>query len=212
MWSCMKHLQDDPVPAKHEAVFCRRWLDEETGEAISPVVKQCFLDLKGYYVAMKPNLRRLYCIMIDYKMYAHLFKSLFFHNLTKYTVDLDGKTFHPNVLDFGPALFNGWITKLVSRQLGINEEEMLDIDACELIINGNRVSLTPLELGVMQYLQQHEGDVVKRVSLLEDVWGYGNYTGSNVVDTKIRSLRKKLGTYAPMIETVSGLGYRYKRI
>ena len=72
--------------------------------------------------------------------------------------------------------------------------------------------LTPLELGVMQYLEQHEGDVVKRDTLLETVWGYGDFTGSNVVDVKIRSLRKKLGQYSPMIETVSGVGYRFKRI
>jgi DNA-binding response OmpR family regulator len=64
----------------------------------------------------------------------------------------------------------------------------------------------------MHYLEQHEGDIVRRTSLLENVWGYGNYSGSNVVDTKIRSLRKKLGDYAQVIETVSGMGYRFRRI
>ena len=103
--------------------------------------------------------------------------SITFDNLINYAVDLDGNTFHPNVLDFGPALFNGWITKLVGLHLGVDE-----------------------------------GDVVKRTSILENVWGYDHYSGSNVVDTKVSSLRKKMGDYAPMIETVSGLGYRFKRI
>jgi DNA-binding response OmpR family regulator len=64
----------------------------------------------------------------------------------------------------------------------------------------------------MQHLNQHEGEVVKRITLLEEVWGYDRFSGSNVVDSKIRSIRKKLGDYAPMIETVSGIGYRFKRI
>ncbi len=121
-------------------------------------------------------------------------------------------TYHTDLLDFGPGLFNGWIARLVGIQLGAYEEDFVDVDACELVVGDSRVGLTPLELGVMVYLQQHEGEVVKRNSLLEDVWGYGNYSGSNVVDTKIRSLRKKLGTYAPSIETVSGIGYRFKRL
>ena len=55
-----------------------------------------------------------------------------------------------------------------------------------------------------------EGAGIK--SLLENVWGYGDYSGaSNVVDTKIRSLRKKMKEYARMIETVSGMGYRFRR-
>ena len=47
---------------------------------------------------------------------------------------------------------------------------------------------------------------------MDDVWGYEKFSGSNVVDTKIRSIRKKLGDYSPMIETVSGIGYRFKKI
>ncbi len=54
--------------------------------------------------------------------------------------------------------------------------------------------------------------MVRRVALIEDVWGYDHYVGgSNVVDARIRSLRKKLGVHAPMIETVTGMGYRFSR-
>jgi DNA-binding response OmpR family regulator len=41
------------------------------------------------------------------------------------------------------------------------------------------------------------------------VWGY-THVGSNVVDTIVRSLRRKLGERASMIETVRGHGYRMR--
>ena len=211
-WRLYKHLEDDPTPPKQHAIFCRRWLDAETGENNSPVIGACFLDVKGYYVAMKPSMRRLYCTRIDYDQYSPLFKSLLFKYLKDYTAELDGTTYHTDVLDFGPALFNGWITSLVSKELGIDRDDILDSAACELVLDGNRIGLTKLELGIMQCFAQNEGDVVKRDTLLEEVWGYGNYAGSNVVDTKIRSLRKKMGDFAPMIETVSGVGYRFRQI
>jgi DNA-binding response OmpR family regulator len=49
------------------------------------------------------------------------------------------------------------------------------------------------------------------VDLLEEVWGYEyDGGGSNVVDSVIRSLRKKLNHHAAAIETVTGLGYRFR--
>ena len=44
--------------------------------------------------------------------------------------------------------------------------------------------------------------------MLRDVWGYDYLGGSNVVDSTIRSIRKKLGPRASAIETVRGFGYR----
>jgi len=127
-------------------------------------------------------------------------------------VAVDNRKYHTDLLDFGPGLFIGWLTSLVGDELGVEEKGVLDEEACELLVDGERVGLAPLEFGVMQYLQEHEGEVVKRFSLLEDVWGYDSYvSGSNVVDAKIRSLRKKLGVFASMIETVSGMGYRFRR-
>jgi hypothetical protein len=208
-----QHLADDPIPKKQKAIFARRWLDADTGEAFpSAAVSACFLDIKGYYVAMKPWLRRLYCTRTDYETYAPLFQSLRFKSLSEYAIELDGQKYHTDVLDFGPGLFEGWLTNLGGDELGVEEEDVLDEEACELVVESERVSLTPLEYGVMRYLQQHKGEVVRRVALIEDVWGYDSYAGgSNVVDAKIRSLRKKLGVYAPMIETVTGMGYRFSR-
>jgi DNA-binding response OmpR family regulator len=72
------------------------------------------------------------------------------------------------------------------------------------------VALTPLEYSVIEYLYQHEGEAVARAELIENVWGY-SYAGSNVVETVVRSLRKKLGDRATVIETLRGVGYRFRR-
>ena len=76
-------------------------------------------------------------------------------------------------------------------------------------MDGRRVDLTRLEFDVLDYLHQRRGKVVDRSDLLRDVWGY-SHVGSNVIDTVVRSLRKKLGERASMIETIRGLGYRLR--
>ena len=61
------------------------------------------------------------------------------------------------------------------------------------------------------YTLAHWGKVVTRDSLLNGVWGIA-YTGSTrTLDTRIASLRRKLGTEAGKIETVHGSGYRYRQ-
>lgn len=76
--------------------------------------------------------------------------------------------------------------------------------------NCQTADLTELELGVLRYLVAHPNEVVTRDSLLNGVWGIA-YTGSTrTLDTRIASLRKKLGTEAGKIETVHGSGYRYR--
>ncbi len=79
----------------------------------------------------------------------------------------------------------------------------------ELVRDGERISLTPLELGVLRYFVSHAGQVVTRDMLIDRVWEQ-NFSGSNVVDAVVRTLRKKLTDWAPSIETVVGHGYRFE--
>lgn len=59
-------------------------------------------------------------------------------------------------------------------------------------------------------MYENEGKAVSRADLLEKVWGYDYEGGSNVVDVVVRALRNKLGERASMIETVRGVGYKYR--
>lgn len=79
----------------------------------------------------------------------------------------------------------------------------------ELVLDGERWPTTRLEYGVMLALTQASGRLVTRDEMLALVWNTP-FAGSNKVDAVVRSLRKKLGPFAPSIETVTGHGYRFR--
>ena len=62
----------------------------------------------------------------------------------------------------------------------------------------------------MRQLSARRGQVVPRISLMADVWGYEYDGGSNVVDVVIKGIRRKLGEDSSAIETVRGAGYRLR--
>jgi DNA-binding response OmpR family regulator len=78
----------------------------------------------------------------------------------------------------------------------------------ELVLEGRREPITPLEYGVMLALVRASGRVMTRDEMLAEVWKT-SIAGSNRVEAVMRSLRKKLGAFAPSIETVTGHGYRF---
>lgn len=76
--------------------------------------------------------------------------------------------------------------------------------------SGEEVVLTQLELGVLRFLAAHPGEVVTREAILNGLWGV-SYTGTTrTLDTRVASLRKKLGADAVHLETIYGSGYRYR--
>lgn len=78
----------------------------------------------------------------------------------------------------------------------------------ELVVDDQRRPITPLEFGVMLAMVRASGRVVTRDEMLGAIWKTP-FAGSNKVDAVVRSLRKKLGPFAPSIETVTGHGYRF---
>jgi hypothetical protein len=206
----MEHLQANPVPPTQSVLFCRRWLSREVGEAPCGVQAACWLDIKRAYMLLRPHLRRVYVAVRDVATYAPVVTQLGFQVISSADATLDGQCYWTAMLDFGPASVDGWLAGLVAAELGVNGEELLDIEARELVLEGQRVPLTPLEFSVMRYLHEHEGSAVGRESLLREVWGHKYDVGSNVVDVIVRCLRKKLGNHAGLIETVPGFGYRFR--
>ncbi len=77
-------------------------------------------------------------------------------------------------------------------------------------VGGSKVELTLKEFNLLLYLMENEGIVLDRDSILNTVWGY-SFDGENrTVDVHIRHLREKLGTEGSRIETVKGVGYRFR--
>lgn len=205
-----EHLEQQPLTEGQKALFCRRWLSLDDGEAPSDVQAAIWLDLKRTYMELRPRLRRVYLTVQDLASYGPVASRLGFQVLEDRALQLDGATFHSAVLDFGPASVDGWLASLVAAELSIERTSLLDSDARELVIDGARIALTPLEFGVIQYLSDRDGKAVSRNDLLTHVWGTRYFGGSNVVDTVVRSLRRKLGPHSGQIETVTGVGYRLR--
>lgn len=205
------HLDQQPMPRQQRALFLRRWLAADGGEAPCGVQAACWIDLKRKYLELRPTLRRVYLTVRDLQPYAAAAQKLGFRVLSEAEVQMDGDIYHSAMLDFGASSVDGWLARLVAAELGMEDNGLLDSAARELVLNGRRVGLTKLEFGVMEFLQSRAGEAVPRSSLLSNVWEQNYDGGSNVVDVVVRALRKKLGDRASLIETVHGVGYRLRR-
>ncbi len=86
----------------------------------------------------------------------------------------------------------------------------LDISRHQALVQGKPIHLTRTEFALLLTLFESRGKVLTREVLLDRVWGYTFEGYARTVDTHIRRLRKKLGPCAGLIETVWGLGYRFK--
>jgi len=204
-----RHLRQHPVPVDQRVLFLRRWLSADKGDLPSPVQAACWLDVKGDYVRMRSVLRRVYTSAVEAEVYGPVLQRLGFELLAPLEATIGSSRHHSAVLDFGPRLLLGWLDTHVRAALGV-EEEFLDPEAREIVVGDRRIGLTPLEFGVIACLSDQEGKAVSRDTLLDRVWGRKYDGGSNVVDARIRDLRKKLGPLSSAIETVTGVGYRFR--
>ena len=86
----------------------------------------------------------------------------------------------------------------------------IDPDRHRVLVRDRNVELTATEFKLLFHLATNSGRVQTREVLLDRVWGY-NFEGySRTVDTHVRRLRQKLGEAETLIETVRGVGYRFK--
>jgi two-component system phosphate regulon response regulator PhoB len=88
----------------------------------------------------------------------------------------------------------------------------LEIDPTRhrVIIEGAELLLRPLEYKLLAIFVEHPGRVFTRTELLQEVWGISPDTTTRTVDTHIRRLRERLGSYSEAIVTVHGCGYRLR--
>jgi two-component system alkaline phosphatase synthesis response regulator PhoP len=80
----------------------------------------------------------------------------------------------------------------------------------EVFLNGDLVMLTASEFGVLHFLARRPGWVFTRYQIVDAVHGEDYPVTERSVDVQIVGLRKKLGEAGKYIETVRGVGYRFK--
>lgn len=99
---------------------------------------------------------------------------------------------HSNILSIGPL--------------------KIDREKYTIHVSGENIVFPRKEFEILDYLASHPGRVFSREIILKDVWGSDIYVVERTIDVHVRKIREKLGKYAEIIETVKGIGYRFKDV
>jgi DNA-binding response OmpR family regulator len=83
----------------------------------------------------------------------------------------------------------------------------------QMVIKGQtEISLTAKEIGLLKLLSKHEGEVVSRDKILNEVWGYEKYPTTRTIDTFMHNLRQKIEddpSHPVHLITVPWSGYKF---
>jgi two-component system phosphate regulon response regulator PhoB len=86
----------------------------------------------------------------------------------------------------------------------------VDLPRHQVMVNGAETRLTALEFKLLVALMTRRGRVQTREALLDEVWGITADVTTRTVDTHVKRLREKLGDAADYVETLRGVGYRFR--
>ncbi len=86
----------------------------------------------------------------------------------------------------------------------------IDTGRHEVTAGKKKIELTPTEFGILLCLARRPGWVFGRMQIVDEVHGDETIITDRAIDVQIAGLRKKLGKYGELIDTVRGVGYRFK--
>jgi two-component system alkaline phosphatase synthesis response regulator PhoP len=87
----------------------------------------------------------------------------------------------------------------------------IQMDNYVLRIGSREIHLPKKEFEVLLFLARHPERVISRETLLNEIWGHDVYVVDRTIDVHVRKIREKLGRHANHIETVKGVGYRFRK-
>jgi two-component system phosphate regulon response regulator PhoB len=96
--------------------------------------------------------------------------------------------------------------RIISGDIEVN------IPKHKVTVRQREIALTNMEFKLLLTLMERQGRVQDRERLLSDVWGMDSMVDTRTIDTHVKRLREKLGKPGLMIETVRGMGYKFKDI
>lgn len=99
--------------------------------------------------------------------------------------------------------------KIISEILRIEDLE-INIPNYTVKLGKEEIILPKKEFETLVFLASHRGRVISREVLLNAVWGENVVVVDRTVDVHIRKIREKLGKFGDYIETVKGVGYRFR--
>ncbi len=89
-----------------------------------------------------------------------------------------------------------------------HKELKIDLDQCKTWIKGENLDLTLSEFKLLSCFMMNPGKVLTRNQLVEFIQDGPVHVTDRTIDTHVFGLRKKLGDYSNIIETIRGVGYR----
>lgn len=107
---------------------------------------------------------------------------------------------------------------ILRRTKGLRKKEVVMVD--DLIVDpftrevsrgGKNIKLRKKEFALLEFLINHQNEVVSHATILEDVWDFNSDAMSNTVGSHVSSLRRKIdrGHKKNLIHTVHGVGYKF---
>lgn len=88
----------------------------------------------------------------------------------------------------------------------------IDRDQYIVLVDGEGTVFPRKEFELLYFLANNPGKVFSRDNLLRTVWGTDVYVVDRTVDVHVRKIREKLDKYSDLIETIKGVGYRFKSV
>lgn len=86
----------------------------------------------------------------------------------------------------------------------------IDSSSHSVKINEKEIFFPKKEFQLLHFLISNRGKVYSREILLNRLWGENIYVVDRTVDVHVAKVREKLGEYSDYIETIKGLGYRFR--
>ena len=120
---------------------------------------------------------------------------------------------------FSPRVLIARVRSVLRRQkIGvIDESNIINFDGIlinpgqhKVSINDTRLDLTPSEFRILHFLARRPGWVYTRDQIIDAVRGEGYAITDRAIDVQVVGLRKKMGEFGAWIETVRGIGYRFR--
>lgn len=120
---------------------------------------------------------------------------------------------------FSPKVLIARINAVLRRKkdIAVKDDEVIEIENLlihpgrhEVNLGNENIILSKTEFDILHFLARRPGWVFTRYQIVDGVKGENYLVTDRAIDVTIVSLRKKLGKYSDLIETVRGVGYRFK--
>ncbi len=118
---------------------------------------------------------------------------------------------------FSPKILVARVSAILRRTAGGESGDVLEAGAIHVdksahtvTLDGEEVELSFKEFELLTYFMENQGIALSREKILNNVWNYDYFGDARTIDTHVKKLRSKLGSYGEYIKTIWGMGYKFE--